>query len=174
MAFRNGAISINGAPFDVQMIGDGQADEDRGQWMVRETAGAGSRTLKINPFVQGRLALNLSDPGLAAHCRAEAADAWECTVPAGHYMMLSRGVTIAYAESVEAVPANMAEVRPTVMCSVPRLYEKMHARILETVAAEPRVRQRVFRWAVGVGLQAFRHRVGKTRPPARLRRRVIG
>jgi len=88
---------------------------------------------------------------------------------AGHYMMLSRGVTIAYAESVEAVPANMAEVRPTVMCSVPRLYEKMHARILETVAAEPRLRQRVFRWAVGVGLQAFRHRVGKTRPPARLR-----
>ena len=88
---------------------------------------------------------------------------------AGHYMMLSRGVTIAYAESVEAVPANMAEVRPTVMCSVPRLYEKMHARILETVAAEPRLRQRVFRWAVDVGLQAFRHRVGKTRPPARLR-----
>ena len=88
VAFRNGAISINGAPFDVQMIGDGQADEDRGQWMVRETAGAGSRTLKINPFVQGRLALNLSDPGLAAHCRAEAADAWECMVPSGHYMML--------------------------------------------------------------------------------------
>jgi long-chain acyl-CoA synthetase len=88
---------------------------------------------------------------------------------AGYYMMLSRGVTIAYAESVEAVPANMSEVRPTVMCSVPRLYEKMHARIQEKVAADPPLRQRIFRWALGVGLQAFRHRVRKTKPPAGLR-----
>jgi long-chain acyl-CoA synthetase len=88
---------------------------------------------------------------------------------AGYYMMLARGVTIAYAESVEAVPANMAEVRPTVMCSVPRLYEKMHARILEKVAADPPLRRRVFRWGLGVGLEAFRCRVRKTRPPAGLR-----
>jgi len=90
---------------------------------------------------------------------------------AGYYMMLSRGVTIAYAESVEAVPANMAEVRPTVMCSVPRLYEKMHARIQEKVAADPPLRRRIFRWALGVGLETFRHRVRKTKAPARLRLR---
>jgi long-chain acyl-CoA synthetase len=88
---------------------------------------------------------------------------------AGYYLMLSRGVTIAYAESVEAVPANMAEVRPTVMCSVPRLYEKMHARILEKVAADSALRQRIFRWGVAVGLEAFRHRVRKTKTPALLK-----
>jgi long-chain acyl-CoA synthetase len=88
---------------------------------------------------------------------------------AGHYLMLSRGVTVAYAESVEAVPANMAEVRPTVMFSVPRLYEKMHARIQEKVAGDPPWRQRMFRWALRVGLSAFRHRVAKRRPPAGLR-----
>jgi long-chain acyl-CoA synthetase len=88
---------------------------------------------------------------------------------AGYYLMMSRGVTIAYAESVDTVPANMAEVRPTVMCSVPRLYEKMHARILEKVAADSPLRQRIFRWGVAVGLLAFRHRVGKTKPPAGLR-----
>ena len=88
---------------------------------------------------------------------------------AGHYLMLSRGVTIAYAESVDKVPANMAEVRPTVMFSVPRLYEKMHARILEKVAADPPLRRRTFRWALGVGQAAFRHRVARTRLPARLR-----
>jgi long-chain acyl-CoA synthetase len=88
---------------------------------------------------------------------------------AGYYMMLDRGVTIAYAETVDTVPANMAEVRPTVMCSVPRLYEKMYARIQENAAAQPPRKRRIFRWAVDVGLQAFRHRVARTRPPATLR-----
>ncbi|HEY2926250.1 signal peptidase I [Piscinibacter sp.] len=88
VAFSNGVVRINGAPFDVEPVGDSRADEDRGQWMVRETAAATSRTLKINPFVQGRLPLNLQDPGLAANCQAASASAWECTVPAGHYLML--------------------------------------------------------------------------------------
>ena len=88
VVFRDGAVSINGAPFDVQMAGDSNAAEDRGQWMVRETAAASSRTVKINPFVQGRMALNLQDGGLATHCTSARAGAWECTVPAGQYLML--------------------------------------------------------------------------------------
>src|SRR3954468_9906004 len=53
VSFRDGAVSINGAPIDAQVLGDGGDDgavEDRGQWLVREKAAAGSRTLKINPF----------------------------------------------------------------------------------------------------------------------------
>ena len=88
VVFRDGAVSVNGAPFDVHEIGDGTAAEDRGQVLVRETAGAVAHELKINPFVQGRLPLNLEDPGLAAHCRSERAGAWECSVPAGQYLML--------------------------------------------------------------------------------------
>jgi long-chain acyl-CoA synthetase len=83
---------------------------------------------------------------------------------AGYYMMLEVGATIAYAESVELVPANMAEVRPTVMCSVPRLYEKMYARVLEKVAGDPPARQKIFRWAISVGRQLFRHKAERTRP----------
>ena len=55
----------------------------------------------------------------------------------GHYLMLHHGVTIAYAESFEQVPANMAEVRPTIMCSVPRLYEKMYARVQREGGGRP-------------------------------------
>jgi long-chain acyl-CoA synthetase len=88
---------------------------------------------------------------------------------AGHNFMLYAGATIAYAESVEKVPENMLEVRPTVMCSVPRLYEKMYARVNEKVAADPPLRQRIFRWAMGVGRRVFRHTVEGTSPGLLLR-----
>jgi len=82
----------------------------------------------------------------------------------GHYSMLQAGVTIAYAESVEKVPQNMAEVRPTFMASVPRLYEKMYARVNEKVASDPPLRQKIFKWAIGIGAQVFQARVDKTQP----------
>lgn len=88
---------------------------------------------------------------------------------AGYYLMLDAGATICYAESVEAVPANMAEVRPTLMCSVPRLYEKMYSRILEKVAGDPPLRQRIFRWAMSVGREVFRLKVERRSPGPLLR-----
>ena len=89
----------------------------------------------------------------------------------GYYLMLKAGATIAYAESVEKVPDNMRELGPTVMLSVPRLYEKMYARVLEKVAGDPPLRQRIFHWAFDVGREVFRRRVAGTRPGALLRLR---
>jgi signal peptidase I len=86
--FRDGAVTVNGEPFDVQPLDESAAREDRGHLLLRETAGGAPRDVKINPFVQGRLPLNPDDPGLAAHCRSERAGAWQCRVPAGHYLML--------------------------------------------------------------------------------------
>jgi long-chain acyl-CoA synthetase len=74
---------------------------------------------------------------------------------AGYYTILRGGASIAYAEGFEKVADNMAEVRPTIMCSVPRLYEKMYARIRERIAAEPRLRRQVFHWAVEVGRRRY-------------------
>ena len=88
---------------------------------------------------------------------------------AGYYLMLNVGATIAYAESVEKVPENMAEVQPTLMCSVPRLYEKMYARVNDKVANDPPARQRIFRWAMSVGREVFKHRVERSSPGLLLR-----
>ncbi len=66
---------------------------------------------------------------------------------AGHYLMFSTGTCIAYAESINAVPDNMVEVRPTLMVSVPRLYEKMYARVVETATAGGALKKRIFHWA---------------------------
>ncbi|HEY5907771.1 MAG TPA: long-chain fatty acid--CoA ligase, partial [Vicinamibacteria bacterium] len=87
----------------------------------------------------------------------------------GHYLLLRKGVTIAYAESVEKVPENMLEVRPSLMLSVPRLYEKIYSRIHERVAADPPLRQKIFRWAIGVGRERFQAQVQGTSPGLLLR-----
>jgi long-chain acyl-CoA synthetase len=87
----------------------------------------------------------------------------------GYYLLLYKGVTIAYAESVEKVPENMQEVQPSLMLSVPRLYEKIYSRVHEKVAADPPARQNIFRWALGVGRERFRHQVERTPAPLGLR-----
>jgi signal peptidase I len=88
VAFKDGTVSINGEPFDKQSLGEGTADEDRHQVLVRETAAGNTRTLKLNPLWQGRLALSSEGAGLAQNCRTERLGAWECTVPQGQYLML--------------------------------------------------------------------------------------
>ena len=69
---------------------------------------------------------------------------------AGHYLMFATGTSIAYAESIDTVAANMGEVRPTLVLSVPRLYEKMYARILETALTGGFLKKKIFFWARGV------------------------
>src|SRR3569833_476342 len=69
---------------------------------------------------------------------------------AGHYLMMHSGTSIAYAESIDTVPLNMTEVRPTLVLSVPRLYEKMYARVLENALSGGGVKKRIFFWARGV------------------------
>jgi long-chain acyl-CoA synthetase len=69
---------------------------------------------------------------------------------AGHYLMWHTGTCIAYAESIDTVSADMQLVRPSLMISVPRLYEKMYARVLENALAGGAVKKRIFFWARAV------------------------
>ena len=69
----------------------------------------------------------------------------------GYYLMLHQGAVIAYAESIDTVPANLPEVRPTVVISVPRLYEKMFARVMQRVLTGPWLKKQLFFGAVKVG-----------------------
>jgi long-chain acyl-CoA synthetase len=69
----------------------------------------------------------------------------------GYYVMLEIGASIAYAESMDTVAKNLLEVRPTLVLSVPRLYEKMYARVLENALSGSALKKRIFYWARGVG-----------------------
>ena len=70
---------------------------------------------------------------------------------AGHYLMFEAGVVINYAESFEQVAHNLTEVRPTVCCAVPRLYEKIYSRALEAASTGARLKKKLFFWARRVG-----------------------
>jgi long-chain acyl-CoA synthetase len=79
---------------------------------------------------------------------------------AGQIVPLGRGCTIAYAEpAIERLAANMADVKPTVMVAVPRLYERLYARVISTVEASPPLRQRIFRWAQRLGARHYQNHV---------------
>jgi long-chain acyl-CoA synthetase len=69
----------------------------------------------------------------------------------GHYSMFQAGVLINYAGSIDTVAGDMRERRPTLMASVPRLYEKIFARVLDSVRASLAPRRRIFAWARRVG-----------------------
>ena len=73
----------------------------------------------------------------------------------GQFLALSMGSTTYYAESIEKVPDNLREVKPTVMLSVPRLYEKMYDRVMERISAGPPLRQRLFHAAIADGKRRY-------------------
>ncbi|HRQ77401.1 MAG TPA: long-chain fatty acid--CoA ligase [Gemmatimonadaceae bacterium] len=68
----------------------------------------------------------------------------------GDYLFFCCGVSIAYAESIDTVPLNLSEVKPHFCMSVPRLFEKMYARVLENAVSGGAVKAKIFRWAVAV------------------------
>jgi long-chain acyl-CoA synthetase len=70
---------------------------------------------------------------------------------AGYYTGMSCGATIAYAESVETVRDNMLEVKPTIITTVPRLFERIHSRVMKQMDASPPLKKKIFHWALQVG-----------------------
>ena len=72
------------------------------------------------------------------------------------YLYLYKGVTVTFAESLNTIGRDMVRVKPTIMTGVPRVFDKLHARILDAVGKAPAIRQRLFRWAIGVSLARSR------------------
>ncbi|HEX6863102.1 MAG TPA: long-chain fatty acid--CoA ligase, partial [Thermoanaerobaculia bacterium] len=75
------------------------------------------------------------------------------------YCYFYLGCTIAYAESVATVAQNLQEVKPNLFVSVPRVYEKVLAKVQEGVAAGSPIKQKIFSWAVGVGRENLPNRM---------------
>ena len=69
------------------------------------------------------------------------------------YTLFQAGVIINFAESFDTVATNLGEVKPTVVLSVPRLYEKVYARVLENALSGSAIKRTIFFWAKRTGEQ---------------------
>jgi long-chain acyl-CoA synthetase len=106
-----------------------------------------SHTNLVSNLTAGAEALNVSQEDVALSF-LPLSHAFERMVA---YIYLYSGVTVVFAESFDTIGRDIALVRPTLLTGVPRVYEKLHARIVEKGGAEPGFKAAVFRWAVGAG-----------------------
>ncbi|MES2304142.1 MAG: long-chain fatty acid--CoA ligase [Gemmatimonadota bacterium] len=107
----------------------------------------------------------------------------------GHYTMLQAGTVINYATSMDALLTEMGEVRPTILASVPRMYEKIYTRTLDSAMSGGVIKRAIFEWARATGEKrleytlahrtvpgglAFGHRVADLLVFSKLRARLGG
>jgi len=85
------------------------------------------------------------------------------------FLYLYKGGCIAYAENVTKVADNLGEVKPHYFAAVPRLFEKMRARIMDNVAAAPPARQKIFHWALKIAEERLPYRVDRKPLPLGLK-----
>lgn len=84
---------------------------------------------------------------------------------AAFYGYLHQGVQIYYAESMDAVPQNLREVRPTVLVTVPRVFEKIYEQICALAQRGSPLKKRLLAWAITIGKRyAERHARGSVGP----------
>ena len=76
---------------------------------------------------------------------------------ATYHVCCAQGCTIAYAQSLELLAKNMAEVKPTVMSCVPRLLERIHDKAIKSGTAAGGMKAKIFMWALETG-QLYRNK----------------
>jgi long-chain acyl-CoA synthetase len=70
---------------------------------------------------------------------------------AGYYTAFASGGLIAYAQSIETVAQDMVDIKPTIITTVPRLFERIHSKIMRNVESQPAKKQKIFHWALATG-----------------------
>jgi long-chain acyl-CoA synthetase len=83
----------------------------------------------------------------------------------GYYLFFACGAKIYLAESIETISLNISEAKPTIIFTVPRLFDRMKASILKSVTSEGGVKEKIFFWAVSTGEKYYKQlATGKVSP----------
>ncbi|MEE6075660.1 AMP-dependent synthetase/ligase [Avibacterium paragallinarum] len=87
--------------------------------------------------------------------------------------VLHRGAVNCYIENTDQVRAALSEIRPTLMCAVPRFYEKIYTAIHDKVQQAPKLRRALFNWAMNVGHRYFDRKSQKQPIPFWLKQQFL-
>ncbi|MDD4928248.1 MAG: AMP-dependent synthetase/ligase [Gallionella sp.] len=79
----------------------------------------------------------------------------------GYYLTVMTGATVAFARSISQLSDDLKIIRPTLLISVPRIYERIYAAIRTKLEAGPRVNRRIFHLAVETGWARFEYQQGR-------------
>jgi long-chain acyl-CoA synthetase len=79
----------------------------------------------------------------------------------GYYLQVMTGSTVAYARSIPLLSEDLLTIRPTILISVPRIYERIHSAISAKLEEGPALRKKLFHLAVEVGWARFEHEQGR-------------
>ncbi|MDD8031257.1 MAG: long-chain fatty acid--CoA ligase [Acidobacteriota bacterium] len=79
------------------------------------------------------------------------------------------GATVGFAESVETVAQNLLEVKPNIMVSVPRVFEKIYASVMDTILAGSALTRKIFFWAYKVGKSYAQKELNQQKIPSLLK-----
>ncbi len=82
---------------------------------------------------------------------------------AGYYLPMVAGSTVAYARSIEQLAEDLLTIRPTILISVPRIYERVNNKIKAQLEAKSPLARKLFFGAVATGWQMFEHQQGRDR-----------
>ncbi len=81
-----------------------------------------------------------------------------CFLPLSHvferawtFIVLFKGATNCYLPDTNLIKDALSEIKPTVMCAVPRFYEKIYSTIFDKVSKAPLTKKVMFTWAVNMG-----------------------
>jgi long-chain acyl-CoA synthetase len=77
----------------------------------------------------------------------------------GMFVYLYNGMSIGFAESIDTLGENLIEVRPHIMVNVPRVLEKIYAKVIDNVQASSSLKRKIFFWAVKVGKKYGRKKI---------------
>ncbi len=88
------------------------------------------------------------------------------------YFYLTHGVSVIFGESFNTIGRDLAQTKPTIVTGVPRIFEKLHERIVSKGLSQKGVRQRVFRWALNLASKHGRRLESGKAPSAWMRARV--
>ena len=82
----------------------------------------------------------------------------------GYYLPMMAGATVAYARSIQQLPDDLRQVRPTVLIAVPRIFERIYTKVQEQLAKKSPVARKLFQTTVAVGWKRFQSQQGRKVP----------